>query len=114
MVIEEIILNYLNSQELDAPVVMEIPKSYPSRLYVLEKTGSVFSNHIYTSTFVIQSYGESLYDAAVMNDNIKELMVYGLIDEPEIVSVGVNSDYNFTDTQTKRYRYQAVFDIVHY
>ena len=26
----------------------------------------------------------------------------------------LNSDYNFTDTETKEYRYQAVFDINYY
>ena len=32
----------------------------------------------------------------------------------EVSKVSLNSDYNFTDAATKRYRYQAVFDIIHY
>lgn len=113
--IEETILNYLNnSDDLGAPVYMEIPETPPARFYLLEKTGGALNNHISSSTFVIQSYGESLYDTADMNSEIKEVMIYGLIEEDEIVSVNLNSDYNYTDTQTKRYRYQAVFDIVHY
>jgi len=32
----------------------------------------------------------------------------------EIGKVKLNSDYNFTDTVTKQYRYQAVYDISHY
>ena len=31
-----------------------------------------------------------------------------------ISKIKLNSDYNFTDTETKEYRYQAVFDINHY
>ena len=33
---------------------------------------------------------------------------------PEVASCRLNSDYNFTDTTKKQYRYQAVFDIVYY
>lgn len=32
----------------------------------------------------------------------------------EIASVKLDNDYNFTDTETKEYRYQAVFDITYY
>lgn len=113
--IEETILNYLNaSNDLSAPVLMEIPGTTPTTFYLLEKTGSAFNNHIYSSTFVIQSYGETLYETACMNDEIKEVMLYGLLEEEQIVSVSLNTDYNYTDTQSKRYRYQAVFDIIHY
>ena len=31
-----------------------------------------------------------------------------------ISAVRFDSDYNFTDTDTKHYRYQAVFEITHY
>ena len=41
-------------------------------------------------------------------------MEYNAIALEQIVSVSLNSDYNYTDTTTKEYRYQAVFDIVHY
>ena len=36
---------------------------------------------------------------------------------PELDAVSasrLNSDYNFTDTTTKRYRYQAVYDLVYF
>lgn len=113
--IETTILDYLNSvQDLDVPVYMEVPKNPPANFYLLDKTGSTLTNHIYRSTFAIQSYAPSLYEAAEANDMIKDLMLDGLLEEPDIVSVTLNSDYDFSDTQTKRYRYQAVFDIVHY
>lgn len=113
--IETIILNYLNNSDaLESTVYMEVPENAPSEFYILEKTGSSMSNHIYNSTFVVQSYADTLYDAALANDTIKDLMLYGLIEEDDIVSVSLNSDYNYTDTESKRYRYQAVFDIVHY
>ena len=65
------------------------------------------------SSLAIQSYGASLYDAAKLNEKIKNLM-YDLIEVPEVARVKLNSDYNFIDTEIKRYRYQAIFDIYHY
>ena len=38
----------------------------------------------------------------------------GLVTLNEIVSVELNSDYNYTDTTTKEYRYQGVYNITHY
>lgn len=111
--IEKVVLDYLSSNVTEA-VSMEVDKTMPEEFYVLEKTGSSEDEGIFHSTFVIQSYAGTLYRAAEMSEEIRGLMVYGLIEEPEIVSVELNSEYNFTDTATKKYRYQAVFDIVHY
>ena len=112
--IELVLYNYLLSN-LSSPVFMEIPKTnIPSKFYVIEKTGGSEENHIFSSTFAIKSYAGTLFDAAKLNDDLKAVMLDGLITRPEIASVDLNSDYNFTDTTTKKYRYQAVFDIVHY
>jgi hypothetical protein len=32
----------------------------------------------------------------------------------DVTRSALNSDYNFTDTASKGYRYQAVFDVIHY
>lgn len=112
--IEKIVFDYLTGINLSAPVYMEIPKNPPSNFFVIEKTGGSMENHISSSTLAIKSYASSLYDAAAENEEIKQVMLYGLIESPDVAKVELNSDYNFTDTQSKRYRYQAVFDIVHY
>ncbi len=54
-----------------------------------------------------------MYEAAVLNEEVKEA-VEGMITLDEVSKVSLNSDYNFTDTTTKEYRYQAVFDINYY
>lgn len=112
--IELVIFEFLNNQNIGIPVYMEVPENPPKEFYLLQKTGSDMSDRIYKATIVVQSYAGSLYQAAVNNETIKELMIDGLIDDPDIASVRLNSDYEFTDTQEKRYRYQAVFDITHY
>lgn len=111
--IELTILNYL-ATGLTAPVYMEIPKDPPAEFVVVEKTGSGESNRIFSATFAIQSYSNTLYNAATLNESVKSLMA-SLPDESEDVSACfLNSDYNFTDVESKRYRYQAVFNITHY
>ena len=109
--IEEILWAYL-SDMLDVPVYTErgqIDGAY----VVIEKTGGSEENHLLKSTVAIQSYAESMYEAAVLNERVKEVMEdVGRL--PSVSVANLNSDYNFTDTTTKVYRYQAVFDVVHF
>jgi len=49
----------------------------------------------------------------LLNAELKEILK-DLIKLDEISRIKLNSDYNYTDTTTKEYRYQAVFDITHY
>lgn len=111
--IEEVLISYLNSLDLSAIVYMEQPKVKPEAFFVVEKTGGGVTNHINESTIAIQSYGKSLYQAASMNEEIKQAMSETVFLD-EIASVQINSDYNYTDDNAKQYRYQAVFVITHY
>ena len=112
--IEKIIRDFLLDY-LSVPIYTEIPKSYPSMFYTIEKTGSAQVNHIKRSTVAMKSYSKnSLYEAATMNETLKGIMLYDLLKSPAIIQVELNSDYNFTDPETGIYRYQAVFDIKHY
>lgn len=114
--IEIIVKNFLESK-LSVPVLMEIPKSQASQFVIIEKTGSTHENHIDSAILTIQSYAESMQEAAELNEQVKNWMLdgmEGLVTLDEVANVNLNSDYNFTDTSSKRYRYQAVFDIVHY
>lgn len=109
--IAKTLLDYLGSN-LSVPVVMEAPEQTTG--YVLiDQTGSSRTNHIITTTFAIQSYGASLYDAMVLNDAVKDAMV-GFAELDEITRVELETDYNFTNTATKQYRWQAVYLITHY
>ena len=95
------------------PVYPKVPETPPDRFLVLHKTGASFETQISTSTIAVQSYGESTFDAATINETVKEAML-SLTDLDEISAVSLNSDYDYTDTQEKKDRYQAVFVITHY
>jgi len=112
--IEITILNHLKTK-LTVPVRLEKPEPLPEdgKYVLFEKTGGNRLNKTGGSTFAFQSYANSMYNAAALNEETKQA-VESLIDLNEIVSIKLNTDYNFTDTTTKQYRYQAIYDIKHY
>ena len=110
--IELIVKNYL-STKLEITIVFEHQQNLPKKFILIQKTSGSRENFLNSSTIAIQSYAESMFEAAKLNEKIKNLM-YDLITVDEVSSVNLNSDYNFTDTETKQYRYQAIFDIHYY
>ena len=109
--IEKIVLDYLKSKNINA--YMERNNGIKGDFVLIEKTGSGEENHIKNSTLAIQSFSDSLYNTALLNEKIKELMKQ-LIELDEVSKCSLNSDYNYTIPNTKEYRYQAIFDLVHY
>lgn len=116
--IEQIIYDFLSS-ELSVPVAMEVPASPPDEYVVVTKTGSGSKDHIHSAMIVIRSYSDSLYNASKLNETVKLAMLgdesttYGIVGATEISKCQLNTDYNATDTQSKKYRYQAVFDLAY-
>lgn len=110
--IEKRIIDYL-AEAMNLPVYAEIPVQNSGEFFVVEKTGSYRENLLDSATMVVQSYADSKYRAAQLNDQMKEAM-YEMVFQENISDVRLNSDYDFTDTATKRYRYQAVFVVTYY
>lgn len=110
--IEKVVRDYL-ATETGLPAYMEIPEKPDDEYLIVEKTGSGRENHINRATIAVQSYSrKSLLRAATINEQVKTVMD-SLIELPEISRSQLNSDYNYTDTTTATYRYQAVYDIVY-
>ena len=114
--IEETVLSFLQEKfgTLEPPVgvFMEKEQDLPEEYILIEKTGSSRENQILTATFAVQSYAKSLHRAAYLNNLVIDWMGE-LPDERDVFASDLNSDYNFTDVETREYRYQAVFDIVY-
>lgn len=107
--IEMIVQDHLRAS-LDVPVWMEHQEHEPERFVLIEKTSGGMKNQIASATIAVQSYAASMHDAAKLNEEAK-LKMFCLPEREEVSGVRLISDYNFTDTQSKRYRYQAVFTI---
>lgn len=119
--VEKIVLDYLSatltetigSTEVAIPVSMEVPEQpTPKRYVVIEKTGSSTINHIPTANIAVQSCATTLLDAATLNEKVKAAME-NIVTLAAIGACRLDTDYNFTDTRTKTYRYQAVFRITY-
>ena len=111
--IEKIVLDYLNTSDLGVTAYMQRPEAEPESYIVLQKTGSSRTDRIDMATFAVQSYAPTLYEAATLNKDVKAVME-DLAELDEIGRVKLVSDYNFTSSTAKRYRYQAVYNITHY
>lgn len=110
--IEKTIIDYLKGA-LGVPVYAEVPKTIVYPFVVIQKTGGSRKNFIYHSMFAVQSYDTTMLKSAQLNERVIDAM-YEAEKLNELCSVSLNSNYNYTDTTNKRYRYQAVFDIYHY
>lgn len=109
--IESIVIKYLNSK-LNVNVYAEEPEEKEDSYIVIEKTGGYIENYINHATLAIKSYASSLYGASLLNEDVKKEMI-SIIELNDIQSSKLNSDYNFTDQTKKKYRYQAIFEIIY-
>ena len=110
--IETTVLDYLRDR-LGVPVTMEVPEGASGSFVVLEKTGSSRQNYIRRATLAVQSYAPTLLLAAQLDDRVIEAML-ALPKLDRVAACRLERDYNFTDTETKKYRYQAVFAVTYY
>ena len=110
--IETTVLDYLRDR-LGVPVTMEVPEGASGTFVVLEKTGSSRQNYIRRATLAVQSYAPTLLQAAQLDDAVIEAML-ALPTLDQAGACKLERDYNFTDTETKKYRYQAVFAVTYY
>lgn len=110
--IEIVIKEYLESV-LSVPVYLVIPVDPPATYVSIEKTGGGGKPYLRTAMFTIQSWADSKYDAAALNEEVKTAMDNAVV-LSEVSASELNSDYDYTDTTTKKYRYQAVYDLTHY
>lgn len=110
-VIEVYLVEYL-TKELGINVYGQEEDAAEDSYIVVEKLGSYVENYCRHATVALKSYGATLLDSAKLNERVKRAMD-DIIKKSEISSSKLNSDYNYTDTTTKKYRYQAIYDLTY-
>lgn len=113
MNIEAYTIEYLIPKRKTDRVYAEAPEDLSGEFYVIDKIGSETANQITTTTIAVQSWADSKVRASEMNDEVI-IDMKAFTDKPKISAVRLTSDYNFTNTAKKKYRYQALFDITHH
>lgn len=109
--IETIVIDYLENQT-GIPSYGERPKRPDPEYLLVEKTGGGEEDLIRKATIAVQSYADSMARASKMNDIVEKTMKE-ITDLENISKCKLNSSYNYTDTESKKYRYQAVFNLTY-
>ena len=91
----------------------EQPGTVDGRYIVLERTGGTARCGIRHATIAVQSYADSMTDAAQLCNEVIEAMER-LTEYNDVSACSLTNYYNFTDTSQRKYRYQAVFEITYY
>ena len=116
MIIEEVLIKYLTDASIVGSSVYAMTPKQPldGDYIVIDKTGSAYQNGISRATVAIQSISsESLYKASQINEDVIGAMEYFPANVTNVFGCHLQSDYNFTNTATKQYRYQAVYEITY-
>lgn len=114
MIIEKELIAYLisaNIEGIGGNVFAEVPLNKPKRYIIINRTTGDARDRVNRALVAIRSISaNSMLEAIEMNAAVKEAME-AMPFNTGIYSARLNSDYNYTDTSTKEYRYQAVFEI---
>ena len=110
--IEKIIKDYL-SDTLGAAVVLEKPSPPPERYYLIEKTGGGREDTLHHTMLNIESHAPTLYETAQMHEAAMAAMLRAPVLDA-VSKVKLNTEYNNTDTATKAYQYEAVYEVAHF
>lgn len=110
--IEEIVINYLQPI-LHVPVSTAHNEHDPDAFVIIERVGGGSENHVRNASIAIQSYAPTMYQAAQLHEAVLDAMD-NIMALDGIAWSNLNAEYNYTDEETKKPRYQALFDISYY
>lgn len=110
--IEATVINYLK-EILNIPVYAEIPEKKPKNFVIVERIDSGDKDHIKAATLSVYSYGESLYDAASLDEDVKyamkNMIILDIVSSCKLGGGGRNND-----NANKLPRYESIFNVIFY
>lgn len=109
--IERILQDYLTENAF--PCYLSMPEHPSGNFCILQKTGSDYSDGLFSATVAVQSYGKTKLETAQMNHKIVQTMLEA-VTLPQISACDLNTDYDFPDVTQKLPRYQAIFNVTYY
>lgn len=108
--IESVIIEYLENH-LSVPVYGDAPQDISGSFVTVEQVGGTLENKIESASIAVQSWADTRADAAALNDQVKAVLA-GAVELDNISKCHLDTNYNYTDTTTKKARYQAIFEVV--
>lgn len=98
---------------LPVPVSGDVPSPLPPRFVTVEQTGGRRPEKIGSATLAVQCWAQSRDAAGQLCEDVIAAME-AITAADEISRCELDTAYNYTDTERRKPRYQAVFDITHY
>lgn len=111
--IQQIIRDYLVAELETVPVYMEQPKNVPTEWVLIELADSGKTNHICAATLFIRCQAQSMYAAAALSEDVKDLM-FNAIQLDAISGVRIGGERSGIDTTNHIYQYDLTFNLYFY
>ena len=109
MLIEKLVLEYLQ-RKLDMPeVYVQLPDTIPDKFVIFSIVGRGKANQIDAVTMEFESYGASKFDAAELDESVRAAME--MIGDEEDVSCRFGGGNDNPDTVLKKHRYRSYFNL---
>ena len=111
MLIEERIRDFLLSElsEDNIGVYLETPQTLPQSFVVLQIAERDEENYINGVTMEFRSYAQSKYEAAILDEKVRNAMK--TLHEGSDISAKLGGGNDSTDTALKMYRYRSYFNL---
>ena len=109
----EVTLRQYLAEELSVPVYLEVPKTIPAEYVLLQLIDSGKINQIDAATFSIVAISDSLYNAALLSNSIKEALLDS-ISLRCISHVDLGGEMSGIDSANKKYQYELTFNFYYY
>lgn len=107
------------TEQLDVPVYAEVPANPPQVYVVIQRTGGSTEDYIDHASVAIQSCVQQSSDgtgklASIKLDGTVRRVMGNFIAKTGISACRCTRTYDFTDPETKTYRYQSIFEITYH
>lgn len=110
MLIEPLVLQYLKNKLDMSEIYVQLPDTLPDQFAILTVIDRGKTNQINAATIEIESYAKkSKYDAAVLDESIRDAM--DEIGDDEDVSCRFGGGNDNPDETLKMYRYRSYFNL---
>ena len=107
--IEERIKTYLDTALQGTPIYLEVPKTMPGKFIVFQIADGGRTNRIDAVTLEFNSYADSKYDAAVLDESLREAM--DSINDGTDITCKINTRSDSQDSTLKKYRYRCYYNL---
>lgn len=110
-IVKDYLDNYFSSLGLAVPVYLETPKTLPDKFIIFQRVDIGRENHIDEYTLEFRSYAESKYEAASLDETLREAMddMHNTTD----ITCHLGGGNDDQDTTLKKYRYRCYYNLYH-